>query len=102
MACLNQKFAISLHEWDSHGDIRSVWENEIRVLAEFLDYTKHIIPPTAVKAGAMVTEFVDNLVHFEGGKNGLNQNSSPDCASRDGYGILRKIEYVIPETGLKM
>jgi hypothetical protein len=61
MACLNQEFDVGIHEWHSHCHCGTVWKDKVCVISEALDHAEDVIPTTAVKAGAVVTEFVDDL-----------------------------------------
>ena len=61
VASLDQKSDVSVHERNSHGDIGTVRKHKARVVTEFLDEGKDVIPSAAVKTGAVVTEFIDDL-----------------------------------------
>ena len=41
MASLYQKIYVRVHEWDSHCDRRTIRQDEVWVLPEFLDDTKY-------------------------------------------------------------
>jgi hypothetical protein len=61
MACLDEEFDVRIHEWDSHGHCSTIWKDKVGVISEALDHAEDVIPTTAVEAGAMIAEFVDNL-----------------------------------------
>ena len=102
VAGLDEELHVGVHEWDGHGDSRAVWEDEVGVLAELLDDAEDVIPASAVKAGAVIPQLEDDLVHLEGGQDSLDQDCASDGASWDGDEILCKVEDVIPETGLQV
>jgi hypothetical protein len=62
MASLYQELDVGVHEWNGHGHSRPIWEHEVRILAETLDHAEDVVPPTAVKARAVVAELIDDLV----------------------------------------
>lgn len=102
VAGLDEKLNICVHEWDGHGDTGTIWEDEVWVLTELLDDGEYVIPTSAVKSGGVVSELEDDLVHLEGGEDGLDQDCASDGASWDGNEILGEIENVVPETGLEV
>lgn len=102
VAGLDEKLNICVHEWDGHGDTGTIWENEVWVLAELLDDAEDVIPAAAVETRAMVSQLEDDLVHLEGSKNGLDQNSTSDGASWNSGEVLGEVKHVVPETSLKM
>lgn len=61
VAGLDEKLHVSVHEGDSHSDVGAVREDEVGVLAELLDEGEDVIPAAAVKTGAVIAEFVDDL-----------------------------------------
>lgn len=102
MTSLDQELHVCVHERDGHGHRRSIGEDEIGIVAEFLDDAEDVIPSSAIESRAVISEFVDNLVHFECGKDGFDQNGSSDGAAGNGEGVLREIEYIIPQTSFEM
>jgi hypothetical protein len=102
VASLNEKADIGVHERNGHGHGRTVWKNKVGVLAELLDKRKYIVPAAAVETRAVVTEFIDDLVHFESGVDGLNQNSSTDGASGKTDVVLGQVEGIVPQASLEV
>ena len=61
VARLYEQLYISIHERYGHGHRRSVWQDEIGVLAELLDHAEDIIPSTAIQPRAVISELVYDL-----------------------------------------
>jgi len=64
MTCLDQKLDVRIHEWHGHGHCGTIWEDKVGVVSEALDHAEDVIPTSAVEAGAMISEFVDDLGHI--------------------------------------
>ena len=54
-----------------------------------LDTGKNVIPAAAVQPGRMFAQFVENFVHFKGGRDRLDQHSGPNRSLRNAELILR-------------
>jgi hypothetical protein len=102
VACLNEKLHVSFHERHSHRYSAPVWQNKLAVVTELLDNAEDVIPSAAVEAGAVLSEFIDDLLHLERSKNGLNQHRTSDGTPRDAQRILGKVENIVPKTSFKM
>lgn len=102
VAGLNEELDVGIHEGNSHGDGRSVGENKVGVVAELLDGAEDVVPATAVETRAVLTELIDDLVHLEGSKDGLDQDSASDGAARNGDVVLGQVEGVVPQTSLEV
>jgi hypothetical protein len=102
MASLDQETNISVHEWTGHGDGGSIWKDEARMLTELLNHGEDIIPSSTVEAGGVIPQFIDDLIHLEGGGDGFNQYGSSDGAAGHANVILGQVEDVIPQPGLEM
>jgi len=61
MTGLDEQLHICVHERDSHCHCRAVWQDKIRVVAELLNHTENIIPPTTIQPRAMIAQLIDNL-----------------------------------------
>jgi len=102
VAGLDEELDVGLHEWDSHGNVRSVREDKVGVLPELFDDAENIIPPSAVQSRTVVPEFIDNLIHLKDRQNCLNQDGSSDGSPWDSDSVLSKVKYIVPETGFKV
>ena len=102
VAGLDEELDVGVHEWDGHGDGGPVGEDEVGVLAELLDHAEDVIPASAVKSGAVIPQLKDDLVHLEGGQDGLDKNGTTDGASWHANLVLSKVEDVVPKTGLEV
>lgn len=50
----------------------------------------------------MLSQLEENLLHLEGSRDGLNQDSRTDCSLRHSGIVLRKDKDVIPEASLEI
>ena len=73
VAGLEQQQGIGTHERYGHGDPGAIGKAEVAVDAEFLDAAEDVVPAAGVEAGAVVAQFVEDFVHLEGGRQGLDQ-----------------------------
>lgn len=83
VASLDEETDVGVHEGDGHGDLRAVRQDELRVLAEALDVAEDVVPAAAVEAGRVVTEFVDDFVHFKCSHDGFDQDGATDRTAGD-------------------
>src|SRR6185312_10982887 len=60
------------------GICAAIRHHRFRVFGEFLDRAVDVIPAAAIEAGGMVFQRVQNLVHLESGKDGLDQHGRFD------------------------
>jgi hypothetical protein len=102
VASLDEQLHIGIHERHGHGDVGAVGKDKVGVLAELLDEGEDVIPAAAVETGAVVTQFIDNLIHLKSSSDGLNQNSSTDGPPGHANVVLSEVEDVIPESGLEV
>lgn len=102
VAGLDEELDVGVHEGDGHGDAGAVGKNEGGVVAELLNGGEDVIPTAAVKTRGVFAELVDDLVHLEGGENGLDQDGTTDGAAGKANVVLGEVEGVIPQTGLKV
>ena len=70
--------------------------------AELLDHAEDVVPAAGVQAGSMLAQLVEDLLHLEGGEDGLDQDRCPDRALRDAELVLREDEGVVPEPRLEV
>ena len=71
-------------------------------VAEVLDDAEQVVPAAGVQAGGVVAEFVEDLVHLERGRDGLDQDGGADGALRDAEVVLGEDEDLVPEPGLEV
>lgn len=102
VAGLDEQLDVGVHERHGHGDIRAVRQDKVGVLAELLDEGEDVVPAAAVETGAVVTQFVDDLVHLEGGGDGLDQDGTTDGAAGHADVVLGQVEGIVPQTGLEV
>lgn len=102
VAGLDKELYVSIHERDRHGDSRAVRQDKVGVVAELLDDAEDIIPATAVQAGAVIAQLIDDLVHLKGGENGLDKHGSANGAAGHTNVVLSQVEGVVPQTGFEM
>jgi hypothetical protein len=50
----------------------------------------------------MISQFINEFVHFKGGRDGLNETSPPNGPARHTDPILRNIENIIPKAGFEV
>ena len=71
-------------------------------VAEVLDDAEQVVPAPGVQAGGVVAQFVEDLVHLERGRDGLDQHGGADGALRDAEVVLREDEDLVPEPRLEV
>ena len=102
VARLDEELDVGVHEGHGHGDGRAVGQDKVGVLAELLHDAEDVIPATAVQAGAVVAQLVDDLVHLKGGEDRLDEDGAADGAARHADVVLAQVERVVPQTGLEV
>src|SRR6185436_2763060 len=98
----DEELRVRAQEVRRHRYLLSIRQHEIRPAAEFLDEAEDVVPTTAVQTDDVVLELVQDLVHLEGGENGLDQHRDLDGLRRDaerGFGML---EHIRPQTRFAM
>src|SRR5438552_18914489 len=63
---------IGAHEVRGHGDLCAVGIDELWQVAELFDGAEDIVPAATIESGGVIAQFVENLIHFEGGKDGFD------------------------------
>lgn len=61
VACLNEQLHICVHERNRHCYRRPIWQDEVRVLTELLDYTEDVIPTATIEPSAVVAKLINYL-----------------------------------------
>ena len=85
-----------------HRHQRPIRQHELGVAAELLDEAEDVVPPPAVESHDVVAQFVEDLVHLEGGQDGLDQHGGLDRADGEPQLLLRHHEDVVPEPGFEV
>ena len=73
-----------------------------RMLAELLDDAEDVIPAPAIQPRRMLAQFVEDLVHLEGGGDRLDQHRGANAAPRDAQLVLGHEEHLVPQPGLQV
>ena len=102
VAGLDQLQRIGGQEGRAHAHHRAVRRQGFRVGLHPLDVGEDVVPAAAVQAGHVVAQFVEDLVHLEGGRQGLDQHRRLDRSVRDVERGLGVGEDVGPEARLQM
>jgi hypothetical protein len=102
MAGLDQQQRIGAEKSLGHHDLRTVGQDEGLVAGELLDEGEDVVPAAAVQAGHVVAQFVEDLVHLEGSRQGLDQHGRLDRADFKAERGLGGDEDIVPEPGLEM
>ena len=61
-----------------------------------------VVPAAGVEARRVLAQFVEDLVHLEGGEDRLDEDRGLDGAPWDPEGVLGMAEHVIPEACLEV
>lgn len=93
---------VGIHEGDGHGDRGTVGKDEVGVLPELLDDAEDVVPTTAVETGRVIPELIDDLVHLEGGSDGLDEDGGTDGTAGHADVVLSQVDGVVPEAGFEM
>ena len=73
-----------------------------RLVPEFFDAGKNVIPAAAVQPGGMLAQLVKNFVHLERGRNRFDQHRRANRPLRNAELVLREFENVVPDARLEM
>ena len=71
-------------------------------VAEVLDDAEEVVPAAGVQAGGVVAQLVEDLVHLERGRDGLDQDGGADGALVEAQEVLGEDEHLVPEAGLEV
>ena len=102
MTGLDQQLGVGVHEGDGHRHLRPIGQDEVGIVPKLLDHREDVVPATGVETCDVVPKLVEDLVHLEGGEDGLDEDRGPDRALRDPEPVLGPDEDVIPQPGLEM
>jgi hypothetical protein len=99
VASLDEKADIGIHKPDLHRHILAVRQDSALVHSPFLDKAEYVIPAPTVQPTRVVSQFEEDLLHLEGSRESLDQDSSTDGTKRHANVGLREVEDVIPKAG---
>ena len=97
MAGLHEKKRIGIEERFAHYHLRTVRQDEVRVLSEPLDVAEDIVPAAAIETDNVILQLVQDFVHLERGRQRFDEDGGLDRAVRNAEGLLRVDEDVVPE-----
>src|SRR5262245_53619937 len=99
VARLDEQSAIRKHERLRHSYLLAIGQDDAAVVSKRLDVAEDVIPSSAVEASGMLPQLMENLIHLERSRQGLDENGCLDCTPRHTQGVLCINEYVVPEPG---
>src|SRR5699024_6628846 len=86
-----------------HGDGVALGQQELAPTgAVHLDDAEQVVPATGVETRGVLTQLVEDLVHLEGCRDGLDQAGCADGAAGDPQALLGQDEDVVPQAGLEV
>ncbi len=100
MAGADQQLGVGPHEGGGHGDLGPVGQLEVGAVAEGLDQAEEVVPAARVQSGAVLAQLVEDLLHFEGGGDRLDEDGGADGAAGDAEEFLGEEEDVVPQARL--
>src|SRR5207247_2921690 len=83
-----------------HGDEAASGQQAFGAVPELLDVAEDVIPAPAVEPGRVIAQLPQDLVRFERGEDGFDQDSGADRTAGDAERVLRGVEHVVPEACL--
>ena len=99
----DQQLGVRPHERHRHGQLRPVREDAAPApVPEHLDDREQVVPAPGVQSRAVVAQLVEDLLHLEGGGEGLDEHGRADGAVRDPEPALRGREHLVPQPRLEM
>ncbi len=96
VAGLDQLQRIGAQEGLGHGHHGPVGRQELGPAAEPLDEGEDVVPASAVQADDVVLQLIEDLVHLEGGRQGLDQHRRLDGPDRQAERLLGVDDDVVP------
>lgn len=100
VAGANQQLGVGAHEGGGHGDLGPVGQLEVGAVAEGLDQAEEVVPAARVQSRAVLAQFVEDLLHLEGGGDRLDEDGGADGAAGDVEEFLGEEEHVVPQARL--
>jgi hypothetical protein len=103
VAGLDQQFGVGAHERCRHHHGGAVRQHKLLTgVPEILDDAEQVVPASGVQAGSVVPQLVQDLVHLESGRDGLDQHRGADGALAQPQEILGEDKNVVPQAGLEV
>ena len=102
VAGTHEGLRIGPHEGHGHRHLAPVWQDHLGALAVGLDEAEDVVPAAGVQARRVVAQLVEDLLHLEGGPDGLDEHGRADRPDGDAKCLLTQHEGVVPEAGLEM
>ena len=99
---LDQQLDIGLEEMPVHGDGGAVGKRQVLAITELLDEAEDVIPPAAVQSGRVVLQLKENLIHFKGRGQRLDEHRGANRAPGNAERILREVENAVPQARFAM
>src|SRR5262249_34950115 len=93
---------VGAHERHGHRHLRTVGEQDVVALAELLDDAEDVVPAAGVQRRRMLAQLPEDLVHLEGGENGLDEDGGLDRAAVEPERVLGERERARPEPCLEV
>jgi hypothetical protein len=100
VAGVDQQFGVGLEEGHAHVDLAAFGQHPIAMPAEGLEVGEDVIPAPAVEPGDAALERVQDLVHLEHGRQGLDQHRRLHRPDRQRQAHLEESHHLVPERGL--
>ena len=85
-----------------HRDLRAIRKHRPGIVLAGLDEAEDVVPAAAVQTRGVLAQFVEDLVHLEGGGKGLDEDRRLDGARLEAKRLLAGQEHVVPDACLEM
>ena len=99
----HEQLGVGVHERHRHRDLGAVRQHEVASAGtELLDNAEDVVPAAGVEPRRVLAQLVEDLLHLERGRVGLDEDRGANGAHRDGEELLGADEHVVPEPGLEV
>ena len=102
MTGLDRQQRIRPQEMRGHRHLGPIGQHHVRSVAEAFDETEDVVPASAIQAGRMLPQFVQNLVHLERGQDRFDQHRGTNCPGGNAQVVLRLQKDVVPQPCFEM
>ncbi len=102
VAGLDQQLAVRAQEVAVHPDQIPIRQHEVGAVPELLDEAEDVVPAAAVEAGGVLAQLVEDLVHLERRRQGLDEHRGLDGGLGHAGSVLGVDEDVVPQPGLEV